>query len=242
MAKVQRTRLFIIHHPYFMNIKDVYIVIPAKDEASKIGLVVKKVKNEGFNNIIVVNDGSEDNTASIATAEGATVISHLINLGPGAATQTGMDYAVCRGAKVVVTIDGDNQHYPSDIWKLIKAMNEEEVDVVIGSRFLENDKGIPKHRLLFNKIGNWVTALFTGLLVTDSQSGLKAMRINFVEKANLQLNGYEFCTEIISLIRKHGVSYTEVPIQVKYTQESMAKGQNFFNGVQMIGTFVRYFL
>lgn len=225
-----------------MDTKDICIVIPAKDESSKIGLVVEKVRSEGFENIVVINDGSNDDTEQVAIAHGATVINHLVNLGPGAATQTGMDYAIQQGAKVVVTIDGDNQHYPCDIWKLIEAMKTEKVQVVIGSRFLTKNRKIPVHRLLFNKIGNWVTALFTGLLVTDSQSGLKAMHIDFVKKANLKLNGFEFCTEIINLIRRHEASYVEVPIKVKYTQESMAKGQNFSNGVRMVGTFVRHFL
>lgn len=225
-----------------MDTKDIYIIIPAKDEASKIGLVVKKVQKEGFKNIIVVDDGSSDDTVMIAQEQGATVISHLVNLGPGAATQTGMDYAVKNGAKVVVTIDGDNQHYPSDIWSLLRTMEQEQVDVVIGSRFLEKDTSIPLHRRWLNRVGNWVTALFTGLLVSDSQSGLKAMRINFVEKANIQLDGYEFCTEIINMIRRQKSSFAEVPINVKYTQESLSKGQNFLNGFRMIGTFVRYFL
>ena len=225
-----------------MDLKDIYIVIPAKDEASKIGLVVKKIQKEGFNNIIVVNDGSSDATANVAVKQGATVLNHIVNLGPGAATQTGMDFALLQGAKVVVTIDGDNQHYPSDIWKLLQKMQEEQLDVVIGSRFIEKNGLIPWHRLLFNKIGNWVTAFFTGLLVTDSQSGLKAMHVRFVEKTDLKLNGFEFCTEIINHIRRHDVSYAEIPIQVKYTQESMAKGQNFSNGIRMVGTFVRHFL
>ena len=118
----------------------------------------------------------------------------------------------------------------------------DRVDVVIGSRFLNATGHIPWHRLLFNKIGNWVTALFTGLLVTDSQSGLKAMHIDFVKQVELKLNGFEFCTEIINHLNKKEASFLEIPIKVKYTEESMAKGQNFGNGVKMIGTFVRHFL
>ena len=225
-----------------MHKKDIYIIIPAKDEANSIAIVINKIKKEGFQHIIVVNDGSEDNTAAIAEAQGAHVLSHVVNLGPGAATQTGLDYAVKCGAKVMVTIDADNQHYPSDIWKLVNKMEEEKVQVVIGSRFLNQSSSIPWHRLLFNKIGNLVTALFTGLLVTDSQSGLKAMNVDFVKQIDLKLNGFEFCTEIINHINKQKVSFLEIPIQVRYTEESMAKGQNFGNGVKMIGTFVRHFL
>lgn len=225
-----------------MNKEDIFIVIPAKDEATRIGLVLSGLRQEGYPNIIVVDDGSTDHTAEVAASFDAVVLTHLVNLGPGAATQTGMDYAVSKGAKVVVTIDGDNQHYPSDIQKLLHAMETEQVEVVIGSRFLKQGQDIPLHRQWLNKIGNWVTAVFTGLLVTDSQSGLKAMHINFVEKANIQLNGFEFCTEIINMIHQQKVSFTEVPIKVRYTEDSMAKGQNFLNGFRMIGNFVRYFL
>lgn len=225
-----------------MHKEEIYIIIPAKDEEKSIGLVINKVQEEGFENIIVVNDGSEDDTASIARSQGAHVLTHIVNLGPGAATQTGLDYALKCGAKVMVTIDADNQHYPSDIWKLVNKMEEKQVQVVIGSRFLNQTQNIPWHRLLFNKIGNWVTALFTGLLVTDSQSGLKAMHVDFVKQIDLKLNGFEFCTEIINHINSQKASFLEVPIRVRYTEESMAKGQNFGNGVRMVGTFIRYFL
>ena len=157
-----------------MNNKDIYIVIPAKDEARRIGVVLKKIKKEGYFNVIVVNDGSSDNTAEVSRKLGATVLTHIVNLGPGAATQTGMDYALRKGAKVVVTLDADDQHCPTDINSLIEEMEKEQVDVVIGSRFLKKGNEVPQLRILFNKIGNYITAVFTGLLVTDSQSGFQS--------------------------------------------------------------------
>jgi len=225
-----------------MDKKDIYIVIPAKDEATRIGLVLKKIKTEGYNNIVVVNDGSSDNTAEVSSSLGATVLTHIVNLGPGAATQTGMDFAVEKGAKVVVTLDADNQHCPTDIKRLIQEMEKKQVDVVIGSRFLKQDNEVPQIRVMLNKTGNYVTAFFTGLLVTDSQSGFKAMSINFLKKSRISLSGFEFCTEIISLIKKGKVTYSEVPIKVRYTKESMEKGQSFGNGFKMVGTFIRHFL
>ena len=225
-----------------MNKKDIYIVIPAKDEATRIGLVLKKIKTEGYTNIIVINDGSTDDTAKVSKALGATVLTHIVNLGPGAATQTGMDYAIRMGAKVVVTLDADNQHCPSDIKLLLEEMKQQQVDVVIGSRFLKHDNNVPSIRVFLNKVGNYVTAFFTGLLVTDSQSGFKAMSVDFLQKSRISLSGFEFCTEIISMIKKEKVSYSEVPIKVRYTKESMEKGQSFGNGFKMVGTFIRHFL
>jgi len=225
-----------------MNKKDIYIVIPAKDEATRIGLVLEKIKSEGYNNIIVVNDGSSDGTAQVSRSFGATVLTHLVNLGPGAATQTGMDYAIRKGAKVVVTLDADNQHCPTDIKRLLNEMEQEKVDVVIGSRFLNEGNDVPQIRVILNKVGNYVTAFFTGLLVTDSQSGFKAMSTDFLKKSRISLSGFEFCTEIISMIKREKVTYSEVPIKVRYTKESMEKGQSFGNGFKMIGTFIRHFL
>lgn len=225
-----------------MNTNDVYIIIPAKDEATRIGKVISKVKAEGFHNVIVVNDGSSDDTKMVAANLGATVLTHYVCLGAGAATQTGMDYAVKQNAKIVVTIDGDDQHCPTDIKTLVQKMRKEQLDVVIGSRFLNKENEVPFIRILFNKIGNVFTGLLTGLFVTDSQSGFKAMHARFVKKTKINLNGYEFCTEIINLIKLNEASFAEVPIKVKYTKESRGKGQNFFNGIKMVGTLIKHFI
>ncbi len=225
-----------------MNTENVYIVIPAKDEGTRVGAVITKILEEGFQNIIVVNDGSTDNTKEVATTLGATVLNHRICMGAGAATQTGMDYAIRCGAKIVVTIDGDNQHCPTDIKSLIKTMRKEQVDVVIGSRFLNKENSVPKVRVLFNKIGNVFTGILTGLFVTDSQSGFKAMHTRFVEKTKINLNGYEFCTEIIHLIKLNRASFAEVPIKVTYTKDTREKGQNLLNGIKMVGNLIRHFI
>jgi len=157
-----------------MNTEDVYIIIPAKNEGTRIGRVISKVQHEGFYNIVVINDGSTDDTKAVATALGATVLTHYVCLGAGAATQTGMDYAVRQNAKIVVTIDGDDQHCPTDIKALVKRMRKDQLDVVIGSRFLNKNNKVPLIRIFFNKVGNFVTGILTGLFVTDSQSGFKA--------------------------------------------------------------------
>ena len=224
-----------------MDKKEIYIVIPAKDEASRIGIVLNAIKKEGYSNIIVVNDGSSDNTLEVAESYGAIVLTHLVNLGPGAATQTGMDHAIRSGAKVVVTLDADNQHCPTDIKRLIAEMEKKNVDVVIGSRFLNYSNKVPTTRIFLNKVGNYVTAFFTGLLVTDSQSGFKALSTDFLKSSRISLSGFEFCTEMIGMIKRTKAPFSEIPIKVRYTKESMEKGQSFGNGFKMVGTFIRYF-
>lgn len=221
--------------------KNVFIVIPAKDEAPRIAKVIRDTIYHGYPNIIVVNDGSSDGTDQVATEAGAEVVSHIINLGAGAATQTGIEYAVERGADVIVTMDADSQHYPSDIDALVNALVNDNVDVVIGSRFLNNDNEIPQHRRVYNKIGNLLTGILFGLFVTDSQSGMKAFTSDFAQRAELKFNGYEFCTEFIRIISEQKASYKEVPIQVLYTAETLAKGQSLQNGFKMAGNLLRHF-
>lgn len=217
-----------------------YIIIPAKDESTRIGQVLHTLNELGYKNIVVVNDGSKDNTAEIASSFGAHVITHPINMGPGAATQTGISYAIKQGAEYLVTIDADTQHYPEDVESLLNTIISENVEVVIGSRFLEENK-IPLTRIFYNKIANLVTYSATGLLLSDSQSGLKAFTADFCKKSPLYHNGFEFCVEIIRYISQHKVRYIEIPIKVKYTKETLQKGQNLWVGFRMLGRIFKMF-
>lgn len=220
----------------------IYIVIPAKDEAERIGQVIYQTKLQGYDQIIVVDDGSSDRTAIVAGQHGATVLSHRINLGAGAATQTGVEFALKQGAEIIVTLDGDNQHFPEDIPKLLAALEEQEVDVVIGSRFLEGNEEIPTLRRFYNKIGNLITTLITGAYTSDSQSGMKAFHAEFAYKVDFHFNGYEFCTEFIHLIRHHQATFAEVPIRVRYNQDTLQKGQSLGNGIKMAFRFLKHFI
>lgn len=220
----------------------VYIVIPAKDEGSRIQQVIAGVRQQGYEHIIVVNDGSQDHTRLQAEAAGAEVVSHLVNLGAGAATKTGIECALEKGANYIVTLDGDGQHFPEDIPHLIKVLREGELDVVLGSRFMHPDNHIPRSRLIMNRLGNVLTALITGLWVSDSQSGMKAFRADFGQKLDFQFSGYEFCTEFIHLIRHHRATFKEIPIRVHYSKETLTKGQSVRNGFRMVLKFIREFV
>lgn len=217
-----------------------YIVIPAKDEASRISGVLEEVSTNGFKNIIVVNDGSQDHTDVVARQYGATVVTHHFNMGAGAATQTGIAYALRRGAEIIVTIDADHQHSPKDIKKLVETLLEEDLDVVIGARFLGNNNDIPFIRVCYNKIANWVAYFFTGMWVNDSQSGMKAFRARFARQADITQNGFEFCIELLQHMRRLKSSYGEVPISVVYTADTMNKGQSFANGMRMMLRMLRW--
>jgi len=225
---------------FFSMKQDTFIVIPAKDEASRIGQVILGVIEFGFQNIIVVDDGSNDNTAEIARACGAEIVQHPINLGPGAATQTGIEMAINQGAHFIVTMDADQQHFPKDIPTLVEKLYDDNLDIVLGSRFMSANN-IPWSRIFFNKIANVVSTLATGIKVTDSQSGMKAFTSEFAKKSKLQYCGFEFCIELLRYISIHNAKYAEVPISVMYNKETMDKGQNLFMGLKMLNKIFRVF-
>ena len=224
------------------DIEDIYIVIPAKDEERFIAEVITSILDQGFKKIVIVNDNSTDTTKEIIQSfeEDIVILDHTINLGAGAATQTGIEYAVSRGAEVIATLDADTQHNPADLIPMIKIMESKKMDLIIGSRFLKKND-IPITRLFFNLVGNIVNYFITGLVVTDSQSGMKVMSRRFAKDLSITYNGFEFCIEIIKNAKIKKSNVYEFPIDVKYTKETMDKGQNIFTGFGMIGRFLNPF-
>ncbi len=218
------------------DIEKIFIVIPAKDEERFIEHVINNTLKIGFKNIVVVNDNSSDRTREIVSSykNDVVVLDHLINLGAGAATKTGIDYAVSKGAEYIATIDADFQHNPNDLIPLIECIEVKQVDLVIGSRFLKKNR-IPFTRVFYNLLGNMINFFVTGLVITDSQSGMKVMSRRFAENLTITYNGYEFCIEIIKNAKINKSSVYEYPIDVSYTKETMEKGQNIYTGFEMLG-------
>jgi glycosyltransferase involved in cell wall biosynthesis len=212
----------------------VVIIIPAYNEEKNIKSIINSCQLLGYNHIIVVDDGSTDNTAAIAREAGAVVVSHIINRGAGAATQTGLQAARLLNADVAVTIDADEQHKPQDIKSLINVLAAEKSDVVIGSRFMNHENRVPLIRRLFNRIANIITYFLSGIMLTDSQSGLKAFSRKALETINISSNGFEFSSEIIREAHYYQLSITEVPVSVVYTPYSLSKGQNLSTGLATV--------
>jgi len=178
----------------------VIAVIPAYKEASVIADVLKNT-HPFVDEIIVVNDGSPDNTAEIASEHGAYVVSHLINRGLGAAIGTGFHAARARNADVVITLDADGQHDPSEIPLFLESIKS-GADVVIGSRMLTR-KGMPWYRQVANILGNISTLVLFGAYVTDSQSGFRAFTKKALEKIEIKTNRMEVSSELIAETRAH---------------------------------------
>lgn len=218
-----------------MNSDKIFIVIPAYNEATVIGEVLREIRKEGYKNIIVVDDGSSDQT-SLKTKEIPEVISlrHKINRGKGAATKTGIEAAKLLGANIIVTMDGDGQHDPNNIKNLLEPISK-GFDVVLGSR-LKNPDGMPFYKILHNWIANIITWYLFGLWVTDSQSGFRAYSRKAADVINTKADRYDYDSEIIREIYIYKLRFREVPIKVRYTDYSKSKleKQNIFNGFKTL--------
>lgn len=212
----------------------VWIVIPAFNEGAVIGDVARSVL-ERYSNVVVVDDGSKDETWRIARDAGAAVVRHPINLGQGAALQTGVEYAVLRGADLIVTFDGDGQHQVDDIATMIREIQRTNSDVALGSRFLGRTVGLPWARRLVLKAAVVFTWVTTGLKLTDAHNGLRVLSRNAVKKLEMYQDGMAHASEIISNIASNHLRFVEVPVTIVYTEHSLRKGQKLSNLFSIIG-------
>lgn len=211
----------------------VYIVIPSYNEGDRVARVVKEVAAAGYTNIIIVDDGSDDESVSAEALSDVVILRHPINRGAGAATETGLQY--CRevaGFDAVVTIDADTQHDPGDIDKLLTAHNQEKADITVGNRFMDGNNEIPGAVRFFNRIANVTTTALAGIMVTDSQSGFKVLSKKAVELIHLEHDNYEYCSELFVKAHQHKLKIINVPVRVYYPEEIRGKGQNIFWGIR----------
>ncbi|MFH0969754.1 MAG: glycosyltransferase family 2 protein [Patescibacteria group bacterium] len=214
----------------------VFIVIPACNEEPVIQEVIKEIKKEGFDNIIVIDDGSGDRTFQKAEEmENIIALRHKINRGKGAATKTGIEAAKLLGADIIVTMDGDGQHNPKDIKNLVSPIASGKKDIVLGTR-PRNSSEMPFHKKLHNWIANIITWYLFGLWVTDSQSGFRAYSRKAAELINTKADRYDYDSEVIREIYIYKLKFKEVLIEVRYTEYSKSKleKQNISNGLKTL--------
>lgn len=214
-----------------MNIS---ILIPAFNEEKKIGEVVRKLKVQGYDDIVVIDDGSEDKTGMMAEKEGAKVLYHTINRGQGAALKTGLKYCLQNNSDVIVTFDADDQHLPEEINKLVKPVIDGEAEICIGSRFLENTTNAPFIRRLFLRGGALLLSKMYRLNLTDSHNGLRAISRGAAERMNLTSDRMEHASEILEQISKKNISYKEIPVTIRYTEYSLNHGQKSWDAFRIL--------
>lgn len=213
----------------------VYIIIPAYNEESAIGRVIRDLFNHGWQHVVVVDDGSIDNTARIGEESGAVVLRHVVNRGQGASLETGDSYARLVGAEYVVHFDGDGQFNPADIAPALGYMKKENLDVLLGSRFLDNRSRMPAlKRYFILPISRWVNFVFTGLLLTDAHNGFRILSRSALSKIIITQDRMAHNTEIAVAIKKHGLLFREFPIEVVYHRF----GQGVSGGLKIISDLV----
>lgn len=210
----------------------VFVVIPALNEAEVVGDVIEQVRRE-CPNVVLVNDGSTDDTAARARLAGAQVVSHAINLGQGAALQTGITYALRLGASHIVTFDADGQHDPRQIATLIQSLGP-GFDVALGSRFKGTTIDMPLKRRIVLQTACWVNYALTGLQLSDAHNGLRAFTRSAAQRLSLRQAGMAHATEIVAQVARHRLKYVEVPVTIRYTAYSLAKGQKLSNSVNIL--------
>lgn len=189
-------------------------IIPAFNEEISIGSMVINTKKY-VDHVIVIDDGSTDDTAEIAQLAGADVIVHSKNRGKGEALKTGFHAASQNGTKIIVTIDADGQHDPSEIPIVVKPILSEEADIVIGSRYL-NGNSIPLYRRIGQKILDSVTNMNSGIHVTDTQSGFRAFAVHTVPTFGFKENGFSIESDMLAEAASAGLKIKEVNIGVRY--------------------------
>jgi glycosyltransferase involved in cell wall biosynthesis len=209
------------------------IVIPAYNEETRITKVIEKAKKYG--DVIVIDDGSSDDTKTMAEKAGACVYRHIINRGVGAALGTGFRVALDMKPDVIITMDADGQHKPEDIERIIEPIRNNKTDVVVGSRFLP-DSSNPHTMPIRKKVGNFflnkITYFLYGLKCTDTQSGFRAFSCEALKKIRITTDRYAYASEMIEEIKRNNLKLKEVPIEAIYLNETK-KGTTVWDGVKI---------
>jgi polyprenyl-phospho-N-acetylgalactosaminyl synthase len=211
-----------------------FIIIPAYNEKAAISKVLEDLSFLGCS-VVVVDDGSSEDIKDVVEKfKGVICLRHKVNLGQGAALQTGIDFAVKQGAAYIVSFDADGQHSVADIPAILQPVFSGEVDIVLASRFLVkgyHNASFPKEIVL--KVGRWVNYFFTGLYLSDAHNGLRAMNRLAAITIRISENRMAHATEIVAQIKKHKLRYKEVAAKVIYTDYSRNKGQSSLNSLKI---------
>ncbi len=217
--------------------KDLWLVVTAFNEEKPIGGVLDELL-QVVKNIVVVDDGSRDGTAGVVLSRPVWLLQHPVNLGQGAALQTGIVFALERQAEYIITFDADGQHCASDLAPLVGRLISARADFALGSRFLGEAQGIPWSRKLMLRLAVLFTRVVSGVALTDAHNGLRAMTRRGALALELTMNRMEHASEIIDQVVRSGLKYVEAPVTTRYTADSLAKGQKtsaaFGQGIKLL--------
>ena len=217
------------------DIRNIFFVVPAYNEAAVLESTLQPLIKAGYP-IVVVDDGSTDGSGKLLGKSPVHVLRHQINLGQGAALQTGTIFALARGAKVIVHFDADGQHQLEDVPGLLEPVLAGEADVALGSRFMRHDdkKEVPLSKQALLKMAIILNGAMTGLWLTDAHNGLRVLNRRAAEGIDLLENGYAHASEILNQIRRLGLRCVERPTRVHYSNYTRSKGQSKWNALNIV--------
>jgi len=219
-----------------MNISiDPYIIIPVYNDSASVTNVATALLKAGYGKIIIIDDGSSDDVMEKLKHLPVFYLKHSVNLGQGAALQTGINYAIKQEAEIIITFDADGQHQPADIAALLEPIVADEADIVLGSRFLSDDLAtLPTFRKLTLQTARFINLLFSGLLLSDAHNGLRALNKKAMTMINLTENKMAHASEILFEIKKYRLRWKEVPVNISYTPQTIKKGQSSVDSIRIL--------
>jgi glycosyltransferase involved in cell wall biosynthesis len=207
---------------------NLFVIVPAYNEEERIGRVISGLFEHGVKNVVVVDDGSTDQTAEKAVAAGAVVLRHEVNRGQGAALQTGNEYALNHNTDLVVHFDADDQFNPADIAGAVKALLAARADVLLGSRFLDGRSRIPwTKKYIILPVSRIINKALTGLRLSDVHNGFRVLTRRALEKVCISQDRMAHNSEIIQQIKKQGLICIEYPVEVRYFEYGQGLGGGF---------------
>ncbi|WP_342318905.1 glycosyltransferase family 2 protein [Corynebacterium mayonis] len=217
------------------DFRDTWLIVPCFNEGPVIEQVIAHARKT-FPNIVAVNDGSWDNSATAILAGGAHLVSHPVNLGQGAAIQTGVEYARAQpGAQFFVTFDADGQHQVKDVVRMVNRLRQEPIDIVVGTRFAgQENSEVPWLKRAVLKTVVVLSPRTRRLGLSDAHNGLRAFNLKVAQEMNIRMNGMSHASEIVAMIDKLNWRVAEEPVDILYTEYSMSKGQSLINGVNIL--------
>lgn len=213
---------------------EVWLIVPVYNEGRVIAEVVRNARKT-FANVVCVDDGSRDDSSAEIRSSGAHLVRHPVNLGQGAAIQTGLEYARAQpGATYFVTFDADGQHQVEDVLAMLERLRSEDVDIVVGTRFHGDTSHIPWIKRFILKTVVLLSPRTRRLGLTDAHNGLRVFNRKVAEQMNITLSGMSHASEIVEMIDRWKWRVAEEPVTILYTDYSMAKGQSVINGVNIL--------
>ena len=214
--------------------KSIFVIIPSYNEAKVIRKTVTEVLEKGYS-VVVVDDCSKDRSKKQLAGLPIHYLRHRVNMGQGAALQTGIDFAKGKGAKYFVTFDADGQHDSNDIPGMVDFLEKENADIVFGSRFLVGSKtNVSRSRSFALNMGRYINFLASGILLSDSFNGLRLLSRHAIENIRLTENRMAHPTELMMMIAVKKLKYVEYPVSIHYSDYSKSKGLKNKDGIKIL--------